>query len=175
MVFQTKQLATSVACVYGLLVIAGCGGDSGRISTYPVTGTVTGNGKPIVGAQITFHPEDEEGTRPAFGVTNQDGEFSLTTYDDGDGAIAGQYTVSIEKQAIRKEIDVENLTPGGPQQVGGGDMYAKMMVGNRTEKSTVKSDDIPQKFRSPETSGLKRTVEPSGGNEFNFKVDKGGS
>ena len=73
----------------------GCG-DSGRIPVYPVRGKVTLDGQPAVGAYVIFHPttKDEKkiGLKPR-GVTNDDGEFVLRTYESGDGAPEGDYQV----------------------------------------------------------------------------------
>lgn len=176
MIRKQRTMCDFAAAAAALLLCVGCGGGSeGRLPTSPVTGTVSVDGKPIAGAAITFHPVEEEGTRPAFATTNDDGEFSLTTYDDGDGAVPGEYEISITKKSLKPEVKVEQLTPSGPDNPGGGDMYAKMMVGNRRESAAKDSGTIPGKYQDPKTSGLKRTVEPSGGNEFNFNLSATGS
>ena len=155
----------------GLLVLSGCGGADGRLPTVPVTGTVSVGGVPVKGATITFHPVKEEGARKAFAMTNDLGEFSLTTYDDGDGAVAGEYKISIEQVTMKEGIDVQKMTPSGPENPGGGDMYAKMMTGNKKEMPFEDSGTVPGKFQDPDKSGLKRTVEASGGNVFNFTLE----
>jgi len=165
-----------VGCVLVVVMLSqmGCGGSSGRIPTSPVSGTVSVGDKPIAGADVTFHPADNEKQgRPAFGKTNDAGEFTLSTYDDGDGAVPGEYKISIVKQSLRPDMDVKTLTPGG-QGPGGGsgtDVYKKMTLGNKREKPTVNDAAVPPKYSDHEKSGLKRTVEASGGNVFNIKLD----
>lgn len=160
-----------------ILCLMGCG-SGGRLPTSPVSGTVSVGDKPIAGADVTFHPaDDKQKIRPAFGKTNDAGEFELSTYDDGDGAVPGEYKISIVKQSLRPGIDVKTLTPSG-QGTGGSagmDMYKKMTLGNKREKATVSDASVPAKYSDREKSGLKRTVEASGGNVFNLKLDASGA
>ena len=57
-----------------------------------VQGTVTLQGKPLAGATITFTPEKG---RPATGVTDEEGNYLLSTFKANDGAALGRYPVSI--------------------------------------------------------------------------------
>ena len=75
-----------------LLGIVGCG--SKHSATVPVTGTVTLDGQPLAGVGVLFSPQSTG--RPAHGMTDASGNFSLQTYDvPGDGAIPGTYLVAI--------------------------------------------------------------------------------
>ena len=62
----------------------------------PVTGTVLLDGKPLEGAAVLFHPEADE--RPAVGITDNLGNFHLTTRIQGDGGYVGINRVSITKE-----------------------------------------------------------------------------
>ena len=62
----------------------------------PVTGTVLLDGKPLEGAAVLFHPEADE--RPAVGITDNLGNFHLTTRAQGDGGCVGINRVSITKE-----------------------------------------------------------------------------
>ena len=167
---KSYSRVTPLVCFTLLFCTVGCGG-SDRPGTSPVTGTVTVSGSPVSGASVTFYPLDD-GNRTAFAVTNDQGEFSLTTFDDGDGAIPGQYKVAIRQEMIKNEIDPGQLTPnGGGNAEAGMDMYKKMMVGAKPESSTQSTGAVPGKYGDPNTSGLQRTVEDSDDNEFNFKLD----
>jgi hypothetical protein len=80
-----------------LLLAAACG--YGRPRTYPVTGTVTVNGIPASGADVTLHPSGAEWAdrwqqRP-FGKVRGDGTFVLSTFALEDGAPAGDYVVTL--------------------------------------------------------------------------------
>ncbi len=74
----------------GLLLFPGC---SRGPQMVPVTGVVLLDGKPVEGAAVLFSPE--AGGRPADGVTDKDGKFSLQTFKSGDGAVLGKYKVAV--------------------------------------------------------------------------------
>ena len=71
---------------------AGCGGDSGPV---PVRGVVKLDGQPVAGAAVTFVAQTPGG-RDAYGSTNENGEFRLTTTKPDDGALPGKYKVVIQ-------------------------------------------------------------------------------
>ncbi|MCC6511553.1 MAG: hypothetical protein IT423_20810 [Pirellulaceae bacterium] len=83
-----------------IVVLSGCGG-SNEYETTPVRGVVTCHGKPVANATVNFTPLPEEGRpkgqrgRVALGLTDNEGRFTLTTYQDGDGAIVGKHTVTV--------------------------------------------------------------------------------
>lgn len=84
-----------------LFVLAcGCGPpDEQRPPLHPTQGSLWINGQPAEGAMLVLHRVDEpsfdaRGTRPMATVDAQ-GNFVLTTYQQGDGAPAGEYQVAI--------------------------------------------------------------------------------
>src|SRR5258706_2532366 len=77
----------AVAACLGL----GCGGSDQPL---PVSGKVTVNGVPVANAGIVFHPKDGKG-RPASAETGEDGTYRLTTFKDSDGALKGEYRVTL--------------------------------------------------------------------------------
>ena len=82
----------SLAVAMAWAVCSGCGGDSGALPTVRVSGTLAVEGKPVSSGTLHFHPEKG----PAATGIVKDGKFTLTTYSDGDGAIAGKNKVAIE-------------------------------------------------------------------------------
>lgn len=86
-----------------MLSLVGCSKSEELPELHPVTGTVTLDGDPLAGANVSFEPA---GGRPSFGTTNEQGVFSLTYDVDLPGAVAGQHTVRITN-------DAEELTPEG--------------------------------------------------------------
>jgi hypothetical protein len=78
----------------GLLGIAalltGCGGE---MKVAPVSGVVTLDGKPLDRASVVFKPE--AGGRPSFGVTDDQGRFTLAYSMNEDGAEVGRATVTV--------------------------------------------------------------------------------
>lgn len=79
------------------LPILGCGGD-GRVPLFPATGSVVVDGKPAGGVVVRLVPagalDDRDALQP-FATTEESGDFSLGTYDKGDGAPAGRYKVTL--------------------------------------------------------------------------------
>lgn len=160
-----KRLALSLAFpLLGVLAI-GCGGaegDTGRAETYETTGKITFDGKPVEDATVTFSPT---GTQPpAVGRTDPEGNYSLRTYEDGDGAAAGDYTVLVMKETVTAAAAPthdEVVASGGSPQAHSGAPGA----------STTKSE-LPTKYSSQATSDLKATVTEDGENNFDFNLEK---
>jgi hypothetical protein len=92
-----RSLVAGSLALAALVASAGCG--DGKIRRYPVTGTVTVDGKPADGALVIFCPVNPTGElehlRPA-GKADAAGTFSLTTIETGDGAPAGDYKVLVQ-------------------------------------------------------------------------------
>jgi hypothetical protein len=86
-----------VAVLVGVFVwTGGCGG-SGQKPTARVKGKVTFNGQPVTGGNITLSPVvvgSNEPGKSATGSIGTDGTFTLTTYQQNDGAIIGKHRVT---------------------------------------------------------------------------------
>ena len=98
------------------LLLPSCG--KRRKVVYPVHGKIVDNlDKPAVGATIVFHPVDANDPDPArpIGNVEEDGSFTLTTYEKGDGAPAGDYIATIEWRAQGQGLGA----PLGPDKLGG--------------------------------------------------------
>jgi len=95
-----------------LPVLAGCGGGPRPVK---VSGTLTLDGKPVEGATIKFVPVAENG-RPAVGLTKADGGFELTTHENSDGAIPGDYKVVVTYNPPVESAPSQS-TEGAMQQV----------------------------------------------------------
>jgi hypothetical protein len=127
----------------------GCGSDAPKgpekISTTPVDGVVTLNGKPAAEVSISLH--HSEGKVAPRGISDKDGKFSIATYGKDDGAPAGKYKVTAAKN-MTKEISPGVLAPPPP---GG-----------------FKSD-IPTKYESVNTTDI--SVEIKAGEKNALKID----
>lgn len=91
-------ITVPILLVSGLL-LAGCGGEA-RYKVVKVAGTVLLDDKPHGPARLTFTPvsasqEDKRST--VGGEVDASGKFTLTTYDKGDGAPPGKYTVTLSE------------------------------------------------------------------------------
>lgn len=130
------------ALVFGscILVLAtGC--SSSGEPTYPVKGKVTYKGKPLTSGSVMFAPLTGP---PAMGIIDAEGNYTLGTYSDGDGAVAGPHKVAI--------VCLDDTGDALPEQASG-----------------TPEPKIPAKYISAETSGLKAEV-AKGSNEHNFDL-----
>jgi hypothetical protein len=81
-----------------MCLLCGCGGQS-EFPIAPVSGVVTCEGKPVPGAQVFFEPlqtgESALVGKQGYAAANEKGEFVITTYDSGDGAVIGKHAVHV--------------------------------------------------------------------------------
>ena len=93
-----KNTIYSLSATWLLITVLGCGGGaSDQPEVYEVQGTVTQDGKPVVGARIEFIPQEG---RPSQATTNDAGEFTLSYLDGVNGAVAGTHTVRVNPNPI---------------------------------------------------------------------------
>ncbi|WP_298860489.1 hypothetical protein [uncultured Gimesia sp.] len=135
-----KSLLHNITFVCTVMILTGCGGANDGPATFPVSGKVTWDGKPVVEGNIIFR-DAEEKTASAAGKI-EDGEFSFR-------AIAGKKTVVI---TATREV------PG------------KTAVGGAPDEPAVPAIEqyIPADYN--EKSTLEAVVSDSGSNEFEFDL-----
>ena len=131
---------TSVALIFAFWAcLSGCGDD--RVPTYPASGRVVfPDGSPLPGGNIEFAPQAGTVKTSARAMIEEDGTFRLTTFRDGDGALAGVHRVAIIPARRR---------------------------GQRADEAERSFDGKYQDF---ETSGLEATIASGSPNEFKFVV-----
>jgi hypothetical protein len=138
-----------------VLAILGCGDSSGLPRRYPVSGTVTYNGKALEKGTINFTPADAKGR--AAGGTITDGRYSLTTQDPDDGALPGKYKVGVlSKETDPSTVDLKLKKPGeGAQTEAEKKAMATYFPQKVAARAAAQSKSlVPAKYSSPETSGL---------------------
>ncbi|QDV38420.1 hypothetical protein [Tautonia plasticadhaerens] len=141
-----RRFAPLAASFLGVLALAaGCGDGTGLPERYPVSGTVTYKGEPVETGAISFTPVDVANGRPASG-TIEEGSYYLTTAVDGDGALPGEYKVTITSRAVDYDQAMAGVQGGMPKQ----DDVSKAI----TEAENL----VPPKYSIPDTSGLTYTV-----------------
>jgi hypothetical protein len=145
--------ATFCPLVLLLGCLLGCGGAiKGRLATSQVAGKVTYRGEPIRHGQIRFFPVQAagEGVRAAHGTLDSEGNYQLSTYRQGDGAICGEFQVAIES---REQVPVERAR------------RASMLGQTAGQPRSL----IPSRYADPNTSGLTAHV-AAGGNTIDFQL-----
>lgn len=126
-----------------MFACAACVGCSDQLETYPITGKVQfENGNPVVVGNVEF--QSIEHKINARGEIQRDGTFQLTTFNDNDGAVAGEH-----KCVVIQTVMVEHI-PGHRGSVIG---------------------VVNPKHASYATSGLSFTVAEDAANEVTLVVD----
>lgn len=156
----------SYYCLSALLLgatLLGCGkGRADAEPTHKVSGKVTMGGSPVSGATVTFSPTGDQ--PPAFGRTDTDGTFTLTTYDSGDGAVAGSYKVRITKSeggSGEAAGAQEGHDPDNPEA-----FEAPKYPGEADSISSV----LPEQYAKDDTTPLAAEVTEGGENKFEFEL-----
>ena len=131
-----------------VLLHMGCGGAEAPPKTVKIEGVVTFEGQPLDQGKVTLHPSltAVEGVprRVATGEISG-GKFTLSTFAPGDGAIPGDYKVTVE--SIVKEVTMEEFNEG------------------KREESA-----IPDKYRNSLTSGVTATI-PDQAEPYQLKIE----
>jgi len=148
---------TSVVLSIGL----GCGGSDKPV---PVSGKVTVNGVPVANAGIVFHPQDGKG-RPASAETGEDGTYRLSTFNAGDGALKGDYRVTLVwDEPVHPYLA---LRDGAPQKEALRQEYLQWK-----EKHKEQPSPIPPEYANAGSTPLAQKV-PAPGGVANFDVPTG--
>lgn len=146
-------LGTVLVCGFG------CGG-SGPV---PVTGKVTVDGVPVAGAGVLFTPKG--GGRPAHGETKADGTYELTTARPGDGALPGEYVVTIVwDEPVHPYLAFRD---GAPEKAKHYEDYLKWKANRKEQPSPV-----PAVYGDPAKTPLRQEV-PAPGGVANFDLKSG--
>lgn len=95
------QTFSTICAAFGLLILLGGCGDANenRLAVHPVSGKVLNGGKPAAGVQVVLHPLGNAAAKSAAlypnGVTDENGQFRLTSYAAEDGAPNGEWAVTL--------------------------------------------------------------------------------
>jgi len=157
-IWQQVAVALGIATV---VVVVGCGDDSGLGQRHKVSGKVTYNGQPVPKGTINFiptKPAPPEG-RAATGDI-KDGYYTLSTGGGGDGAKPGEYDVTV----VALDIDLSSA-------VSTKEGLPKIHEGDAAHQKAIKSGKslVPTKYNIATTSGLKATVDGAKTLDFDLK------
>jgi len=144
---QHASFAITGAIVVALCI--GCGQSGPKL--VKVRGKVTLQSRPLVAGVVTFQPLDKgvvSTRRPSIGVIESDGIYRISTFVSYDGAEPGEYLVSVDG-SLKK-------AGGTPQSI---DPDALLLQPS--------GDNVPLRYLSPQTSGLRTTV-PADAGEANI-------
>lgn len=145
--------------------LVGCG------SEFPsVSGVVTFDGKPVSNVRVTFSPQRSGDSvvvgAPSFGMTDENGNYSLKSRNGRIGAVVGTHKVGFDWGDI-KAGSVPSLTQAWkalPEKKSSDAVEIKKLL-----------DDIKQKLASrpklPENVQVTFEVTPDGSSEANFELN----
>jgi hypothetical protein len=149
---------------------AGCSGGA-PAKTHKVTGRVTLDGQPLPNAQVVFIPVSPEG-KPAEGdfkqanaTTESDGSFALGTFATSDGAMAGDYKITVNYSDLGSSADL-NLLPEKEKNMK---VVLEYMAKQKKAGSAKPKYVVPDKYKRFQTTPLKQTVPASGAVEVTLK------
>ena len=143
----------------------GCGSSKVEYpaKVFPVTGQVMWQGKPVAAADVTFF--NPETNRSAFGRTDEEGRYQLTTFVANDGAVAGRQIVTVSK--------IEAVADTSPvADVDSADYVPPSIVPPKAVKKPDKPKSlIPEQYGSQTTSPLTVTIEESQKNVADLNLE----
>jgi hypothetical protein len=141
------------------LLLAGCSGAPGdRPALTPVSGTVVYNGKPVEGAEVAFWAEGAP--RPAKGLTDAEGKFSLSMFDYNDGAVPGPNKVTVSK------VEAAAAPAAGDPNAALNDPTALASQMRQATQAPPPKNEFPTKYTAQSTTPLTETVEAGQENKF---------
>ncbi|MCU0874759.1 MAG: DUF4198 domain-containing protein [Pirellulaceae bacterium] len=163
---------TAVLCGLILAALGGCR-DSGLPEVFPVTGSVTFQGKPLEGATVTFFAKEGKlaAGELAFGTTDAEGRFRLRSQagptEALDGAIAGEHRVTISKlvppQGMTEEVYQQKVE--AEKAAGESGVY-----GAPREVVPPRVELLPSQYSDVQQTTLTATVKDGEANDFPFQV-----
>lgn len=145
----------------GLITVAvGCsGGAPAGPKTVRASGKVTYKNIPVEGATVSFLGDGK--IAPAIAITDSLGSFVLTTNRSGDGAVPGVHRVTVTKI----------VAPPSAVKSNTGTMTMEEAAKAAKEPPPAKPlSMLPDRYRSPDSSGLTYTVKQGDKNEFKIEL-----
>lgn len=159
-----------------------------RPPLHPVAGTLVFEGKPVVGAVVTFvaQSETDDGREYlAVSATDKDGRFWLRTFSSqGDGAVAGRHLIKVERMiptgrmlagsGLYSALDLGSIPPWLESAFETGGEHLRMdpmccdPLGGYSAFPGIPEmvNVLPARFADEKTSRLAAVVTVEGPNEF---------
>lgn len=142
-----------------LCVFVGCGSGD-RVEVYPTKGVVRFGGEPMLGGgAISFVPLDGQEGKAAGGTIDEEGRFTMSTYDPEDGSMAGKFRVIVVQSTVD---EIESV--GDNDGEGAEDTSAEFTVPEGKRIPFIYADSA----RSPLTVEVKADQE----NELTLELSK---
>jgi hypothetical protein len=142
-----------MACLAMLCTFLGCGYEdewsAKRPKLYRASGTVMLDGKELEGATVIYH-SSMHGVS-AHGITDKNGKFRLSTFEQNDGATEGLHKVVITKRIYEEKKTHYN----SPEE---------------NAVALIPKDLLPKRYALPETTSVAVEVKNSGTNDALIEI-----
>jgi hypothetical protein len=159
---KAGRLATLVLASTVTLIL-GCGGPG--VDMYKVSGKVTVAGQPIQDITVTFMPA---AGRPASGITDSSGNFTLATFSPGDGAVGGKHKVSFAYRPYK----ATDGSGGKPANIPDSSMSKPGAGGAGATTPGAPATPFNAKYTNPETSGIEVEIGSGKPSTFTWDLEK---
>ena len=147
------QSVALLTCALLSLALAGCPGGASRDlpDLVPAGGTVTLDGEPLSGANVTFIPAGSTAGTACFGSTDASGRYEIAADAENKGAPKGEFKVAITKWVTEDGSDFQAEEGMSPMEAGALDL-------------------LPPKYSDEVETELKATVPDGGTDSINFDL-----
>lgn len=157
MFLMSLRVRSMLACLF-LLIATGC--SPSHPATSPVSGTITYKGAPVGEAVVVFAPDGSG--RPATATTDAQGNFRLSTFGEFDGAMPGNYKVTVTKL-------VKNKVPAKTEEQLHEEFERQLQTGQAPPAPAVEYL-VPEKYSSADKTTLQFTVKAAQNDEARFEL-----
>jgi hypothetical protein len=147
------------------LALAGCS----RGKAVKVEGVLTLDGKPFPGATVVFVPAEGNG-RSASGLSEEDGSFRLTTFKPDDGALPGEYKITVS--FVEAEKSTETGDPMERDNKSKMAFFSKMSPEGRAKEKAREQKarkPVPEVYTDLNRTPLRCTVPVEGKVELSLR------
>ncbi len=152
-----RFLAAHLPIFAASCLLLGCADHSGRPATTPVRGKVTYHGSPVGGASVTFLAPGAP--RFAVGMTDDEGNYRLTTFESDDGAIPGTHVVTVRKDVDKPPATISlNAQPTDPTNTAKSIEQAMQDTAQQMKAAEKAGSQLPAKYADGKTSDLRKDV-----------------
>ena len=167
---------TKLCAVTGLITLVGtmtgCGDRTEFPETAKVTGNITFNGAAVAGASVTFSPT-RAGGHAAFGTTDAQGKYELSTFGIKDGAVPSIYKVTVSKMLQAAQGDegstAENPSAAYERAEALGIDVMGTASGDAGAGAKQAEELLPVKYKMRDASPFEANVTADGG-DFPFDL-----
>jgi hypothetical protein len=116
-----------------------------------VEGVVLLENEPVAEATVLFIPDGKSG-QPAHGMTDEKGNFQLTTFKENDGAFPGNYKVTVAK----------SVPPPQPPEADPGDSKSVVAHFKAIKQHKKEKSPLPTIYANEKTTPFHYTVPVEG-------------